>query len=375
MLFVLLLFVEVIIIGGLLLIQPYVVRRGLLFGVYVGEERWDGDEARAITRRWINGMLAGMAGGLGLGLLLIVMRVGEPAVGLLVSTLVLVLTSYGVYLRAYFRAKALAAPGAPAAAAALVANPPHSLLLPLLSLTIAVSAGAVAVGYAWGHYANLPAMVPTHFGPSGRPDAWSPRSLWSVMLLPLGALVVPSALGVVACLIARAKRAIRRADRGVSLAAQMRFRNASATFLSGTVILVSVMMSGMALAGVRTALGLADGISHWLMAWTIVTVVYAAGGSLYIAIRYGQGGARLERQAAGAPLTNGVADNSRWYLGGFYVNRDDPSILVEKRFGVGYTINLGNPKAVALLLLFLAIVATIVVTGLMTPQTHTPPSR
>jgi uncharacterized membrane protein len=26
----------------------------------------------------------------------------------------------------------------------------------------------------------------------------------------------------------------------------------------------------------------------------------------------------------------------------FYVNPADPSILVEKRFGIGYTVNLGN---------------------------------
>ena len=32
-----------------------------------------------------------------------------------------------------------------------------------------------------------------------------------------------------------------------------------------------------------------------------------------------------------------------------YVNREDPSVMVENRFGFGYTINLGNWKAVVLL--------------------------
>jgi len=26
-----------------------------------------------------------------------------------------------------------------------------------------------------------------------------------------------------------------------------------------------------------------------------------------------------------------------------YVNREDPAFFVEKRFGIGYTINFGNP--------------------------------
>ena len=366
---------EVIVVGGLLLIQPYIVRRGLLFGVYIGEERWAGDEARAITRRWTNGMLAGMGVGLVLGLLVVTLGGAPEPVGLLTCTLVILLTSYGVYLRAYFTAKRLAVPGRPRAAATLVPDAAYSLLLPLLSLVVALAGGAIAIGYAWLHYDSLPPVVPTHFGPSGRPDAWSPRSFWSVMLLPLAALLIPAALGAAACLTARAKRAIRLSDKGASVAAQMRFRGATASFLSGTVILVAVMTSTMSVFSVRSAMGASEGLPAWTLALAVVLVVYAVGGSLYIAFRYGQGGARLERETAGAPLTNGVADNSCWYLGGFYVNGNDPSILVEKRFGIGYTLNFGNPKAVALLVVFLAIVATIAISGLMTPQTHTAPVR
>jgi uncharacterized membrane protein len=33
----------------------------------------------------------------------------------------------------------------------------------------------------------------------------------------------------------------------------------------------------------------------------------------------------------------------------FYVNRDDPALLVEKRFGIGYTLNFGHPGSWLLL--------------------------
>jgi len=36
----------------------------------------------------------------------------------------------------------------------------------------------------------------------------------------------------------------------------------------------------------------------------------------------------------------GLADNAHWIWGFFHVNKEDPSIMVEKRFGVGYTIEL-----------------------------------
>jgi uncharacterized membrane protein len=372
--FVLTLCFEVAVIGGLLLIQPYVVRRGLLFGVYVGEERSSGPDARVITRQWLNGMLLGMAAGVALAFLVVGTGLGPAPAGLLASVLTLLVTSYAVYLRAYFQARRLAVPGIPAAAAPLLAESPYSLLLPLLSVLVAIACGTVAIAYAWLHFDSMPGIVPTHFGPSGRADAWSPRSFQSVMLLPIMTLLLPTALGIAACLTARAKRALRRADGGVSLGAQLRFRRFTASYLSGVVVLVALMLCSLSIYGVRAALGASSGIPPWMMAFVILILVYAVGGAVYVALRLGQGGARLERQVAGAPLTNGVADNSHWYLGGFYVNRDDPSIFVEKRFGIGYTINFGNPTAVVLFAVFLAIVLGVVISGLVMPQTHTPPA-
>ncbi len=38
-------------------------------------------------------------------------------------------------------------------------------------------------------------------------------------------------------------------------------------------------------------------------------------------------------------------DDRFWVLGMLYVNRDDPALLVNKRFGIGRTLNFGNPIA------------------------------
>jgi uncharacterized membrane protein len=40
-----------------------------------------------------------------------------------------------------------------------------------------------------------------------------------------------------------------------------------------------------------------------------------------------------------------------WRAGIFYVNRDDPTLFVPKRFGIGYTLNFGNPWSWAMLAL------------------------
>ncbi|HSK11009.1 MAG TPA: DUF5808 domain-containing protein [Vicinamibacterales bacterium] len=365
---------EVFAVGAMLLIQPFVMRRGLVFGVYVGEQAADGPGARRIRRHWIAAMLGTMAAAILAGGLMLALRLGPPPLAPLVSALMLVAGSYAIYLRAYFQARRLAVAGAPPAAAPLIGEVRYSRVLPLTALAVATAGGLVALGYASVNYQRLPDLVPTHFGPSGRPDAWSPRSLSSVMILPLMTLLMGIAMAVMSLLVTRAKRAIRYPDAGVSVDAQQRFRQVSANFLALIVIVMTVMLTLMSIYSIRTGLGLAGGMPGALMAIGALLVVVALGGGLYIAIRYGQGGARLERRAASAPLTNGLADNSRWVLGAFYVNRDDPSILVEKRFGIGYTLNFGNPKAVALLVLFLAIVAFVVVTGITMPQTGVNPS-
>src|SRR5262249_34317523 len=163
-------------------------------------------------------------------------------------------------------------------------------------------------------YGELPERVPIHFDIAGRPDAWSPRSFGSVLVPAFTTLLLGTGLGCLALLVARAKRAVRRADGGVSLAAQLRFRSATTALLSVLPMPVSTLLALLSATTVRVALGWTLGLSRtWIIASGAIFVV-AIGGTLAIALRLGQGGARLEGAAANAPLTNGLADNACWYL-------------------------------------------------------------
>jgi uncharacterized membrane protein len=59
-------------------------------------------------------------------------------------------------------------------------------------------------------------------------------------------------------------------------------------------------------------------------------------------LRLGQGGSRNIVATADASAGDRTPDDC-WKWGLIYVNPADPSILVEKRFGIGYTVNFGNP--------------------------------
>jgi uncharacterized membrane protein len=84
-----------------------------------------------------------------------------------------------------------------------------------------------------------------------------------------------------------------------------------------------------------------------LLGLTLVFVVVVT----VLLVRLGQGGVRAAQSASagairddGSPVGDRTADRY-WKAGLLYVNADDPAIFVEKRFGLGYTVNFGRPAS------------------------------
>ena len=49
-------------------------------------------------------------------------------------------------------------------------------------------------------------------------------------------------------------------------------------------------------------------------------------------------------------------DNSHWFLGFFYYNKDDKRIFPPKRFGFGWTVNFANPISILVMTLIIIII-------------------
>jgi len=358
---------RIVLVGGILLVIPLITRKGLLFGAYVGEELVEQPEARRIMRGWYRGSVLVMAlslvVGLGIGL------VGSPIDGNLISAVVLLLSFGVLYLRQYYAARRLAPPQtalrAGLAAAPLEQGEPRGAALAKLVLAVCILCGLGAAFYTMAHFESMPDPMPTHFNAWGAPDAWSDKSVVSVMLLPTLNLVMGPFIALFALLTAHAKRSVRGGSGGRSVEAQNAFRAGVANLLSGTALFVCAMMTFFSVQTVRIGLGQIRSIGPGIM-WIVGgMLVFILGSMIRIMAKYGQGGALVETGSAEAPLTDGLADNTRWVWGVFYVNRDDPSILVEKRFGIGYTINFGNPRAVAILGTFLLLVFGVLAIALL----------
>ncbi|MGO4474584.1 DUF5808 domain-containing protein [Arthrobacter sp. M-10] len=53
-------------------------------------------------------------------------------------------------------------------------------------------------------------------------------------------------------------------------------------------------------------------------------------------------------------------DDKYWRSGLFYVNREDHALMVPRRFGLGWTLNFGNPRAAMILAGVVALIGLVI---------------
>jgi len=199
---------------------------------------------------------------------------------------------------------------------------PGGLLAALLPFVVLIGLGLWAVP----HMDRLPDRLPVHWGFNG-PNRWVITSSRAIIgLLAEYAFVclvlAASALGVL--------HWSRRVSSGPSAAAERRFRR-------GTILLILTAEYFTVLPPIFSLLQApAFAMKVWSLALLVTVLAFVIS-----LMRAGQGGAR-RTMMAGRPIGDRTAD-ARWIGGLIYFNPADPALLVERRMGIGWTLNLGNP--------------------------------
>ncbi|HAR85300.1 MAG TPA: hypothetical protein DCR69_06185, partial [Clostridium sp.] len=86
---------------------------------------------------------------------------------------------------------------------------------------------------------------------------------------------------------------------------------------------------------------------------------------IIIFIKIGQGGRNIETKGEKDELYKD--DDDKWILGSIYYNKNDPAWMVEKRLGVGWTVNFAHPKSwIAVGGLIVFIISNIIMSILLT---------
>lgn len=214
-------------------------------------------------------------------------------------------------------------------------------LLPRIVFIIPMVITIGLIIYTFMKYSQMPDMIPTHWGPSGQPDAFSEKTYFSVISLPLILLVMQGMFLMMSEGMKFSGVKINPANRKTSVSQQLAFRKYSSWFALFITITVTLMMGYFHLQTIHPEI-----TSAWVMfALPIIFLVITFVGVGIYTVKVGQSGSRLNTGGE-SPLTEdriAVDDDKYWKGGMFYINKDDPSILVEKRFGVGWTFNFGRP--------------------------------
>jgi uncharacterized membrane protein len=314
---------------------PRFTRPDLFFGVTVDPEFRNTNEARRILRRY---RIALWSSAIAVGTLDLVMH--RPGVALILYVIGICCAQVASHRSALIHAASrsttievdLSAPQE---------HIPGGLLAALLPLIVLLGLGLWVVP----HVDQLPSRLPVHWGFSG-PNRWVITSSRTIIALLaqrafICLLLIASALGVL-------HWSRRISISGPSAASERQFRRR-------TVLLI---LTAEYFTILPPIFGLLQAPALAMKVWSVARIVTIAAFVLSL-MHAGQGGA-LAGTGRG-PIGDRTAD-ARWIGGLLYFNPTDPAVLVERRMGIGWTMNFGNPWSWVSLMA----VAVIVVIGPLT---------
>lgn len=206
-------------------------------------------------------------------------------------------------------------------AASLAADEPVSWWMYVVAFAPYLILGAAAL-YVAMHYSELPERVPVHYGVSGQPDRWQPRSTRSVFgIFVIGAAVTLLVSSTVLLMIFGARRGAYQSSY------QNRFLRANLLTMAGVGCGTSLLISGIGLMPLR---GIPDVFTppFWIVNVVSMALIMM---SLYPVLVF-----------SSAPEESDSTPDQYW-KGAFYSNPDDPALVVPKRLGIGFTLNFAHP--------------------------------
>lgn len=183
---------------------------------------------------------------------------------------------------------------------------------------------------------------------------------YSSLLWPIGTQFIMIAVFLlINYSIVISKQQIDAADPEASVQRNTKFRHSWSVFLVATGFLTTLLFSFI------TILPILDLPQSSLIIVATAIPVIIVIGSIWLSVRLGQGGSRIRMPGGTASgIGTGPTDDDRyWKLGGIYYNPSDPALFLEKRFGIGWTINYGHPLAWLICIILVAVIVISILLG------------
>ncbi|WP_405152569.1 DUF1648 domain-containing protein [Paenibacillus sp. FSL K6-0108] len=201
------------------------------------------------------------------------------------------------------------------------------------------------------NYEALPGVIPMKYDLQGNVTSSVPKTYFSVLAINLIQLGMIALLMFVNWSIKTSKQQLSTSDPVKFAAKNIQFRRKWSLFTIITGLLLTILFAFMQINMFVPNLPLLSVIS-----FTIPAVIVL--GAVFLSLTGRQGGGKIRNHQVQSERSKEqpVNDDQYWKFGFIYFNRNDPSFTIEKRYGIGWTINFAHPLCWVLFLIIIAIV-------------------
>lgn len=233
---------------------------------------------------------------------------------------------------------------------------PWLFIIPIIIIAI-----NIILGYSY--YDLLSDKVATHWNFSGNINGYQSKSKLLIWEIPLGQIVCTVIFFIVYKGIGWSKQQINSSNPMASAEKNRIFRRVWSIYMIVYCILINLLLT-MGTIQIFRVFDIGNG---FLIIVIVVFLILIFGSVIILSIKLGQGGANIilaDEKNKNKFSKENRDDDIYWKFGNtIYYNTDDPSVFIEKRFGIGWTINAGRPVGMAVyigMILFIVIVITAV---------------
>lgn len=333
----------------LMIFMPYLTRKNELFGVTIPSDQ---SASPDLNRKRKQYAISSAIWGLFLCLILFFFRKAEANILPVVFLVTFIIGSFGLYSIFHIKLKKRKAEEQwekkytqqiIVDTTFRMQKPVYSLWWYTLPFIIALFTLAITVIF----YSQIPAHIPEHYDSAGHVTATMNKTSRFLYFNIALQVYMTALFAFLHATIGWAKQHINPEDPDNTIRRNNIFRRRWSLYMILSSIIL-VMIFGVLQMGI---------IWSWPGKVQLLTTLIGVGlmmaGAIVLSFTTGQSGSRLKLGSSDRQGVISRDDDRYWKLGLFYLNRNDPSLFIEKRFGIGWTLNLAHPTSYMTLIIII----------------------
>lgn len=357
MLFILSIFIFV---GVLETLTPYFARKTTVFGVSIPEPYVQHQQLRIFKKRY-SILVGSIAVAFLLGQIsLLFTSIQEETLVLLSFILlyVMLLISAGLYMFYHIKTKKLKEQENWEAHVKMVYVMDLSIrdrdeVLSPTFFTLPIIITLALITFTYMNYNAIPDVFATHWNSAGEVDGWTEKTWLSVITMPLILLGTQISFFIMSIGMKSAKIQLSAQAKEASVKRELTQRKYGSWYFAAINYSLTILLVVLH----YTTVILKNQTVPYFFPLFFFFMIVSLGGLILLIWKLSKSNERFDDLH-----TNETAatDDRYWKWGIVYINKNDPSLLVQKKYGVGWTVNLANKWSyIIVLVIFLPILLVI----------------